>query len=213
MSTPFEAGMSAETHQGVTMADAAKAAGVHLVYTSVANADKATGIPHFDSKYAVEKHITEIGARATIIAPAGFMENAVDFTRDQLKQGVFAVPLTAKRKLAQIALTDIASFAVQMLEQRDRFLGKRFDIAGDEVNGEEAAEILSRVTGRSFAYFQVPMDMIRQINEDMVAMYEYFERTGYEIDVARLRRDFPEIGWHSFEAWAKTLNWEEILAG
>ena len=33
MSTPFEAGMEAETRQGVTVADAANAAGVHLVYT------------------------------------------------------------------------------------------------------------------------------------------------------------------------------------
>jgi uncharacterized protein YbjT (DUF2867 family) len=48
MSTPYEAGTDAETQQGLTVADAAKAAGVrHLVFTSVASADRNTGITHF----------------------------------------------------------------------------------------------------------------------------------------------------------------------
>src|SRR5438045_3946848 len=47
MTTPFEKGTAAETRQGVSAADAARAAGVHLVYTSVASADRQTGIPHF----------------------------------------------------------------------------------------------------------------------------------------------------------------------
>jgi uncharacterized protein YbjT (DUF2867 family) len=54
MTTPFEGGMQAETRQGISAADAAKAAGVHLVFTSVGSANRQTGIPHFDSKYEVE---------------------------------------------------------------------------------------------------------------------------------------------------------------
>ena len=51
MTTPAGAGgPDAETRQGIAAADAAKAAGVHLVFTSVASADRQTGIPHFDSK-------------------------------------------------------------------------------------------------------------------------------------------------------------------
>lgn len=54
VATPFEAGMEAEVRHGIAAADAAMAAGVgHLVYSSVANADKDTGIPHFDSKRQV----------------------------------------------------------------------------------------------------------------------------------------------------------------
>jgi uncharacterized protein YbjT (DUF2867 family) len=53
MTTPF-GGTALETRQGVVAADAAKTAGVHLVFTSVGNADRQTGIPHFDSKYEVE---------------------------------------------------------------------------------------------------------------------------------------------------------------
>ncbi len=27
-----------------------------------------------------------------------------------------------------------------------------------------------------------------------------------------LRREHPEIGWHSFEAWAKDQDWSALLA-
>jgi uncharacterized protein YbjT (DUF2867 family) len=213
MSTPFEAGMEAETRQGVTMADAAKGAGVHLVFTSVGSADKHTGIPHFESKAAVERHIAAIGLKAAIIAPVYFMENAVAFGRAQLKEGVYATPLPPGRKVAQVALADIAAFAVLALENRDRFAGKRYDIAGDDVSGNDAVEILSRVTGKTFSYFQVPMAAIRKMSDDMVTMYEWFDRVGYQLDIAALKRDFPEVGWHSFEDWAKGLDWKSIFAG
>src|SRR5258705_13024396 len=74
MTTPF-GGTAAEPRQGMAAADAAKATGVHLVFTSVGSANRQTGIPHFDSKYEVEKHIAKVEVRATILAPVAFMEN------------------------------------------------------------------------------------------------------------------------------------------
>src|ERR1700746_230936 len=53
MTTPFEGGTHAETRQGMSAADAARAAGVHLVFTSAGSANRQNGIPHFDSKYGV----------------------------------------------------------------------------------------------------------------------------------------------------------------
>ena len=213
MSTPFEAGTAAETRQGVTGANAAKDRHIYFVYTSVGSADRKTGIPHFESKYEVERHIEDVGARAAIIAPVYFMENAVTFYREQLKEGVYATPLAPGRKLAQIAVNDIAAAAVAALERPDQFAGKRYDLAGDDLTGSNVVAILSRVTGRPFSYFQVPMDVIRRnIGEDGVKMYEWFERVGYTFDSATLRRDFPEIRWHSVEAWAGEQDWKTIFA-
>jgi uncharacterized protein YbjT (DUF2867 family) len=214
MSTAFEADTAAETRQGVTGANAAKDRHIYFVYTSVGSADRKTGIPHFESKYEVERHIEDVGARAAIIAPVYFMENAVTFYREQLKEGVYATPLAPGRKLAQIAVDDIAAAAVAALERPDQFAGKRYDLAGDDLTGSDAVAILSRVTGRPFSYFQVPMDVVRRnMGEDGVKMYEWFERVGYyTFDSATLRRDFPEIRWHSFEAWAGEQNWKTIFA-
>ena len=160
VTTPF-GGTEAETRQGVSAADAAKAAGVHLVFNSVGSANRKTGIPHFESKYAIEEHIARIGVRATILAPVYFMENLY-FAREQLAKGIYAVPMPSTRKLAQVAVADIGAVAVRALENERRFAGKRFDLASDELTGDEAVAILSEVTGRRFTYYQVPLDAIRQ---------------------------------------------------
>src|ERR1700722_550895 len=210
MTTPFEGGTQAETRQGISGADAAKAAGVHLVFTSVASANLQTGVPHFDSKYEVEKHIAKIGVRATILAPASFMENLY-FIKDQLAKGIYAVPLPPTRVLPQVAVADIGAVAVRVLEDAGRFTGKRFDLAGDELNGNESVAILSRVVGRPFTYFQVPLDVVRQhMGEDAAKMYAWFDEAGFKVDLAPLRREFPDIAFHNFEAWAKTQDWNAL---
>ena len=211
MTTPFEAGMAAETLQGITVANAAKAAGAFLVFTSVGSADRATGIPHFDSKYAVEQHIRAENIEATIIAPAYFMEN-VGFVQKQLREGVYPSPLTPARSLAQVAVADIAAVAVTVLENRTRYTGKRYDLAGDELSGLDSMKILSQVTGRSFNYFQMPLEMVRgAMGEDMALMYEWFEKVGYTIDRQALAREFPDVRWTTFETWARTFDWGAFL--
>src|ERR1700746_3264080 len=211
MTTPF-GGTDAEIRQGVAAADAAKAAGVHLVFTSVASANRQTGVPHFDSKYEVEKHIAKVGARATILAPVAFMENLY-FIKEQLAKGIYAAALPPTRALAQVAVADIGAVAVRVLEDAGRFTGKRFDLASDELTGNDALAIFSRVTGCPFSYYQVPLDVIRQrMGEDAVKMYEWFDRVGFAVDRAALRRGFPDVAFHDFEFWAKTRDWNALLS-
>jgi len=198
-------GTDAEIRHGIAAADAAKAAGVHLVFTSVGSANRQTGIPHFDSKYEVEKHIAKVGVRATILAPVAFTENLY-FIREQLAKGIYA------SALAQVAAADIGAVAVRVLEDAGRFTGTRFDLASDELTGNDALAILSRVTGRPFSYYQVPLDVIRQrMGEDAVRMYEWFDRVGFAVDRAALRREFPDVAFHDFESWAKTQDWNALL--
>jgi uncharacterized protein YbjT (DUF2867 family) len=213
MATPFEAGTAAEITQGTTTADAANDAGAFLLYSSVGDADRHTGIPHFDSKYVVEQHIRSIGVPATILGPAYFMEN-VSYLQAQMRNNVYPTPLTPDRKLAQISVPDIAAVSVTVLENRERYTGKRFDISADEVSANDTIRILSDITGRTFQHYQLPMDMVRgTLGEDGVLMFEYFERTGYHVDRAELAREFPEVRWISFESWARAFDWDAFLSG
>ncbi|MFL6072254.1 MAG: hypothetical protein ACJ73S_02410 [Mycobacteriales bacterium] len=43
-------------------------------------------------------------------------------------------------------------------------------------------------------------------------MFRYFATTGLDVDVATLRRDHPEIRWHSLAAWAASQPWRTLLA-
>jgi uncharacterized protein YbjT (DUF2867 family) len=209
MSTPFEAGPEAETRQGVTLADAAKEAGVgHFVYTSVAGADQKTGIPHFDSKYRVEEHLDAIGLPHTIVAPVYFMENIqAPFGGLDLNAGRLASPLTSGRALQQIAVEDIGAFSVTVIDRGEPMFGKRFDIASDELSGDQLVELLSRVTGKKLSYVQLPREVLAKMGEDMARMFDWFESRGYSADLAGLRRDFPEVRWHRFEEWARAQRW------
>lgn len=215
VTTPFEAGTDAEVRQGITLAQAAKDAGIgHIVYSSVASADRQTGIPHFESKYAVERFISDLCVPFTVIAPTGFFENLVGpWSLPGLQQGVLAAPLPSARAVQQIAVADIGAFAAFVLRHRDRFVNKRIDIASDAVTGAEQAEVLSAVTGGAIRYVELPLDQVRASGgEDMAMMFEWLNRVGYSADVEGLRRDYPEVGWHRFGEWARNQDWSVLRA-
>lgn len=212
MGTMTEAGMEEETRQGILAADAAKAAGVgHLIYSSVADANKQTGIPHFESKYLVEQHIERLGIPYTIGAPVAFMENFVaPWSIGALSQGTHAFAVPPKRVLQLVALADIGAFVAALVERRERVFGKRFDFAGDELSGEEQARTLSEAIGRPIDYQEIPIAMARQQSEDAALMFEWFDRVGYDVDIAALHRDFQEVRWHSFADWARAFDWSVL---
>jgi uncharacterized protein YbjT (DUF2867 family) len=215
ITTPYEQGAEKETAQGIAITDAVKAAGVaHFIFSSVASANRATGISHFDGKHAVEKHLQASGVPYTIVAPVFFMENLLQpWMVSSLRQGKLTMALPASRSLQQIAVADIGAFVAAVIERRDTAFGRRFDIAGDELTGKEAAAILSKVTGRDVHYEGFPPDVLRAQSEDMALMFEWFDRTGYTADIKSLRRDFPEVKWHSFEQWARQQDWSVLDQG
>ncbi|KRB32066.1 MULTISPECIES: NmrA/HSCARG family protein [unclassified Mesorhizobium] len=209
MGNSYEAGLEEETRQGILAADAAKAAGIgHLIYSSVADADKKTGIPHFESKYLVEQHVRQLGIPYTISAPVAFMENVVaPWSIAALSQGSHAFAMPPKRVLQLVSLADIGAFVATLAERRESVFGKRFDFAGDELSGEEQARILSEAIGRPIRYQEIPIAAARQQSEDAALMFEWFDRVGYDVDIAALQREFPEVRWHGFADWARAFNW------
>lgn len=208
MSTPFEGGVDTEVRQGLAIADAAKVAGVsHLVFSSVAGATQETGIPHFDSKARIEKHIRALGVPHTIIAPVFFMENFLSAAwLAALKDGKLPMALPADRKLQQVALEDLAQVAAQVIERRRDYLDRRIEIASDELTGEQAAAALSRAADRPVQYSEVPVDQLRSQNEDLAKMFDWFDKVGYAVDIPALRKEFPSVTWHDFDAWARAQN-------
>lgn len=215
VSTPFEAGPEAETRQGIAAVDAVKQAGIgHVIFSSVASADQKTGIPHFDSKYEIEQHLAASGLNHTIVAPVWFMENLVaSWMVDALRDGKLAVAMPENRSLQQIAVEDIGAFVASLVERRETVFGKRFDIAGDELTGVRAAEVLSEAVGRPFTYQAVPVDLVKQQSEDLAIMFAWFDSVGYSADIQGLRREFPEVKWHTFAEWAKDYDWRVLGAG
>jgi len=209
MSTPFGTDAATEAREGINVVRATSAVGVkHLVYSSVAGADRATGIPHFDSKFEVEKEIRQSGVPFTIVAPVFFMENFLaDWMAPGIAKGSLSMALPATRRLQMIAVADIAQFTALVIARRDPFLGQRIDIASDELTPVRAAATISEVSGRHVAYVALSLDTLRQYSDDQARMLEWFDRVGYDADILGLRSQYPEVAWHRFSSWARDQHW------
>ena len=213
VATPYERGPSTETEWGKNGLDGIHAARVpYIVYSSVSDADRKTGIPHFDSKAVVEEHLKRLGTDYSIVAPVFFMENLfAPWVSGGFAQGVLATGILPDRKLQVISLPEIAEFTTLAVEQPKSFRGKRINIASDAVTPIEIAERLSEVSGRKLAYHAVPLDQVRQQSEDFAKMYDWFNRVGYSADIAKLKHDYPQVHWRSFREWVGAQDWSRVL--
>lgn len=212
MATPFESGIEAEIRQGMNLVDAARRAGVrHFVYSSVAGADRLTGIPHFDSKHEVEGYVRRSNLPYTIVAPTFFMENFTGpMFREGLEMGVLAMGLSPTHGLQMVAVEDLAHFIGRVIATPEDFFGERIDVASDEVTGQQASDLLSYVSGHRVHYQQIPLSLIARQSEDLARMYEWFEQEGYHADILTLRHEYLRVGWHTFEEWARNRDWSFI---
>ncbi|MGV4984294.1 NmrA/HSCARG family protein [Streptomyces sp. NRAIS4] len=213
VTTPFGTDTDTEVRQGRALVDAAAAARLgHVVLTSAAHADRGTGVPHYDSKHQVERHLRASGVPWTVIAPAAFMDNyAGGWTLAGLREGVFGWPMPAGRPFALIPAADIGAFAALALERRADFTGRRIDIASDTRTPAQIAAALATATGRPISHHEVALDIVRSHSADLAAMFTYFTTTGLDVDAAALRRAYPEIAWHTFTDWATAQNWPALL--
>jgi len=216
LSVPFGAGgKDEEVAQGRLLVDVAERTGAHLVYSSVRGADRvaATDLDHADSKQLVEAYLRERAVRATVLGPVYFMENALNLGFSQLGNGVLANPLSPGKPLDQVTVRDIAGLAVHAVEHPERLVGERVDVVSDRVTGAQAAEILSGVLGREIPYRQMPLDQVRQWAGDEIAdMFQRFEENTDFLDVEGLHARYPEVAWHSYAEWARTVDWDRVLS-
>jgi uncharacterized protein YbjT (DUF2867 family) len=191
----WEAGVDGEIRQGKFLADSAKAKNIgHFVYSSVASADKLTGLPHFDSKLEIEERIRRIQLPYTIFRPVFFMQNWRNYARDQILRGVLPQPLDPDRTLQQLSVDDIGAFVAMAFENPDKWIGRDLDLAGDELTMAQVAETFTRVMGRPVKYAQVPWDDFRkQAGEEMFKMYRWFNDVGYRVDIESVRKEYPAL--------------------
>ncbi len=205
MTTPFGGGIEEEIRQGFGLVDAAKRSRItQYVFSSVAGADKHTGIPHFESKFKIEEHIRASGLHYTIFRPVFFMENWLGF-KHAINQGAISLPLTPDTRLQMVAVDDIGAFVAMAFERPGHWQGRAVELAGDELSMTELAQAFSRMTGREVRYEQVPWEEFEQrAGSDLTSMYRWFQSDGYHVDISALRQEYPNLT--GFEHWIQA-NW------
>jgi uncharacterized protein YbjT (DUF2867 family) len=187
------AGLAGEVRQGVTVADAARTAGVaHVVYSSVGGVDRVRGIPHFDTKWRIEQHQRDIGLPVTVLRPVSFMDSYKVRGARSIGLGMLAGVLGKSKTIQMIAVQDIGVFARLAFTDPDRFLGQQLEIAGDELTVPQIATAFQQVLGRRPRYPVVPAWLIRHLGPE-TRMMTWLGESGYAADIPKLRMLHPDL--------------------
>jgi uncharacterized protein YbjT (DUF2867 family) len=200
-------GFEGEVRQGKAVADAAKATGVqHLVYSSVGSAHRGMGQKHFESKWIIEQYIHGLELPYTILRPVAFMEN-YNWSRAQILNGAFiGMGLRPEKGLQIIAVEDIGVFAALAFANRNQFLRRTLELAGDELTELQIADTFTKVIGRPVSLNLPTQAEGRQPDEEMIAMFNFFNGQGYDADIPTLRKLHP--GLLSLEQYLRKNGWE-----
>jgi uncharacterized protein YbjT (DUF2867 family) len=106
-----------ELQRGLNVADAAHEAGIaHVVYSSVAGANRRTGIPF------------------TMLRPTLFMDMHADATYGVTGELSLVRSLPSNANVQHIAIADVAAFTALALANPSHYLGKALELAGDDVD-------------------------------------------------------------------------------
>ena len=206
----WSVGAKREVQQGKNLADAAKKAGVqHLVYSSVGGAERNTGIPHWESKWEIERHIRQLGLPTTIFRPASFMEtyHILEVEVGILK-GKLSDPIDGDKPYQTIATDDIGAFVALAFDRPKDFIGLELEIAGSELTNLEAAQVFSRVMGKPMKFRKLPLPLVRLVlGKEFYVMFRWFNEQGYKADIPSLRRRYPEVHLHTLEEWLREEGW------
>jgi uncharacterized protein YbjT (DUF2867 family) len=197
VTTPFENGTAEEVRQGEAIVTAAETAGLDwLLLASVASAGKVDSIPHFVSKWQIERRLTDSAVPWTVIAPGYFYENVLG-SLPTINGGLLPIAIPPDKPLAQVALANLGELVATVLTQRDEHLGLRVEVAGDDPTPLQMAAAFAA------EYERVPLAAVT--NPDLRAMYEFLSEHGYSVQPQALRARYPEVGWFDYTEWASAL--------
>ena len=181
----------------INLVDAAINAGVsHFIYVSTCELGEC---PLQTAKRKVEKHLTESGLNYTILQPTYFMEvwlsPALGFDYPNAKASIFG---EGKNKVSWIAIKDVASFAVDSLDN-PAAKNRTIELGGPEaLSPLEVVNIFEATKGKKFELQFVPEEALKaQRDGAQDPLSESFSTltlgvvNGSEIDMKSILDDFP----------------------
>lgn len=206
MTNFWEHGYDNEVRHGRNLVDAATRARVrHFIYSSNAAADRGTGIPHFESKAEIEAYLKASDLIYTVVRPVEFMDN-IRWDRERILDGYYVDPRDPNSSHQWIAVRDVGFFVGEAFDNPGEWQGRTLEIAGDEMTVGEYIALVSRIAGVDIEYRRQSWEEFRdELGEEMTEMFQWFEASGYDAEVATLRDRYPDL--LTQEEFLASLDW------
>ena len=198
MTTPtfdLDSGLEVEYNSGKTIADVAVEQGAaYIIFSTLPPVKELSGgkynnAIHFDAKAKVEQYIRGLHIKSAFYSPGAFMQNFQDIpllTPRKASDGTWIVTLhnSPKAQLGLIdAVGDTGKFVGAILAEPDKYEGKTFCAASALYSFEEVVAIISKVTGKTVIYKQVPIEDVKKslpFGQDIITeAFSYAEEFGY----------------------------------
>ncbi len=173
-----------------------------FVFSSVCKAkDPLKNVPipgHFSSKWMIEDFIelNDLKSITTIFRPVSYFENFnTDIPGLQIDETSFPGIIKENKIWQTIAVDDIGLWTSAAFNYPKKFIGKAFNIAGEEMTGSQMVNIFNNLNKRkNTKYFMLPRSIIRLIEHDIAVMANWIECTGYGADISNLKTLASEVG-------------------
>ncbi|MFK4804025.1 NmrA/HSCARG family protein [Streptomyces sp. MPA0124] len=199
--------VEAEVRIGTALVDAAVEAGVpHVVFNSVFGADRESGVPHHDSKHAIEEHLRKSGLRASMVRATAFMENFASVLAPSLEHGeiVLRMPLPEDVPLKMISVRDIGRVAAALLLGTAQAPGGAVELVGDELTGPQIAAAFGAHAGLPARYEALPVSVLPS-DLDRVMFREFAQAAEHPADPAMVRAIEPAT--LDLTEWIRATGW------
>ena len=174
-----------ESDMGVTMVEAAKAAGVSKFVFSGVMHPSISKMTNHAAKRPVEESIYESGMTYTVLQPAIFMQTMEAGWKEIIRSGRFALPYSRRVKTSYVDYRDVAEVAAEAFVS-DKFDNGTFELcAPGTYNRSEIAALMSealdlRIEAGEMSFdtwadrAQVPEGAVRSGLKRMYAEYNQY---------------------------------------
>lgn len=120
----------------------------HVVFSSVAGADRNRIVPH----HRIERHLMASRFDWTILRPGFFAQNLAGPYGDDIRRGVVTVP-AGDGRVAFLDVRDLGEVAAGILAEPTGHRGRAYTLTGPEaITFDEVAALLTRELGRPITY-------------------------------------------------------------
>jgi uncharacterized protein YbjT (DUF2867 family) len=184
-----------ETRQAKDICSAAVKEGVkYIIFSSMSHPFKISNgalknIEAFDVKAEIEEYMRSLPVKSAFFAPASFMQNFATYSKpypSQKGDGTYVIAniLNLDTRVPLIDITDSGKWIGGILSDPEKYEGKFFAAAENMYTWPEACEIISKVTGKTVTYQQVPDEVFKGFlpphsKDTLYEMWALFRDYGY----------------------------------
>jgi uncharacterized protein YbjT (DUF2867 family) len=159
-------------------------------------------------KWRIEEHIRGLGVPATILRPAGFMEDLTSPARF-FQNGSLNVPWRDDLVMQLIAIDDIGAFAALAFAKPDQYLGRAMEITGDKLTTPQIADALRTAAGRLVPHTRIPLEVLWDRSPAAAKVFTWANETYYDTDLAPLRAALVDL--MDFATWLERSGRARLL--